>query len=318
MSVLKQQERTPIEVIHEFVTGVDDGTIRRDLADDCVLSFYRRTVRGPAAVTGFLRTRVTNHYKHENFEEAAPPSLGQEIILRERFATVFERSRRRLYKQNEEEKSTALHLHPDSDDEEVPATHTVLLTTPPRPSSYALDTIKYVEAIGMLNRRERFVYGGVDLGESSTVHLTLGYRRHRLSGSGVQYIEICLAVYDRGSISRNQHTQATTSIPFPRRDSARCNTTTDDEAEEAGPLPTRRGVCRTLFTEENDTEEEQEQFPQVGAGETPQDEANSPVGPLPSVVIPICSRYPLRKRHQTTNDNETTSKRTPGQSRLRF
>jgi len=76
-------EMTPLEVVHEFIRGVDDGTIRRDLAEDCILNFYSRNVRGAKDITGFMRTQVTRRYKHEAFDEAASPSIGDEVLLQD-------------------------------------------------------------------------------------------------------------------------------------------------------------------------------------------------------------------------------------------
>ncbi|XP_016976736.1 cell cycle negative regulator roughex [Drosophila rhopaloa] len=333
MSSPERQEGTPLEVIHEFVAGVDNGTVRRDLAEDCILSFCSRNVRGDSAITGFLRTQVTNRYMHERFDEAAAPSIATEIILRERFGRSFDRARRRLYEQKERERSTTMHLRPESDDDEVvERMFPVLLVTPPRASSYALHTLKYVEAIGLLKSRSHNTHsdGGLDLGESCTVHLTLGYRRTQLPGRNVRSIEICLVVYDRGptSLNRSSLLPQPSRIPARQRVIGRCNPTTDDEAEEAPPPTTRRGVRRTLFTEENTEEEEaedevsqvaQEQPPQP-AEEAPQEEANvdAVVPVLPLLDTPTCSNYTPRKRHQTANGNEVTPKRTPGQQRLRF
>ncbi|KAH8368428.1 hypothetical protein KR084_011434, partial [Drosophila pseudotakahashii] len=331
---------TPLEVVHEFVKGVDDGTVRRDLAEDCILNFYSRNVRGIRAITAFLRSQLTNRYQHEGFDEAAPPSIGDELLLHERFGRAFDRERRRIYEQKEREKTTTLHLRPDSDDEDVTEQHPVAQITPPRPSSYALNSLIYVEAIGQLNSRGELGYGGIELGESCAVHLTLGYRTTQLPGSRVRGIEICLAVYDRGltSLKRSTLVAPPSARSIPRRGNARCNPSTDDECDDTISPPTsRRGVRRTLFTEESAEEEKEEEDPDPGTAveqeqparqaetpETPQEEANTPVDNPRSSEIATCSSssssssYTPRKRQQTANGNEVAPKRTPGPQRMRF
>ncbi|XP_016931678.2 cell cycle negative regulator roughex [Drosophila suzukii] len=344
MNIPGDHEMTPLEVVHEFIRGVDDGTIRRDLAEDCILNFYSRNVRGAKDITGFMRTQVTRRYKHEAFDEAACPSVGDEVLLQERFSRSFDRERRRIYEQKERDKTTTnLHLRAESDDESGPPEFPMFLITPPRPSSYPMDSLKYVEAVGRLRKRDNG-YGGMDLGESSAVHLTLGYRSTQLPGSRMRGIEICLAVYDRGlrgSLNRSTLEAPPTAISIQRRGNARHNPSTDDEADDALPPPTsRRWVRRTLFTEENAEEEdeapdpnsdavapataglEQEQPGARPAEEAPQEEANTDVNSPRSSEDPACSSstssYTPRKRQQPTNGNEVAPKRTPGPQRMRF
>nr|AAL29208.1 RUX [Drosophila teissieri] len=334
MNAPEEHNKTPLEVIHEFVKGVGDGTVRRDLAEDCILSYYSRNVRGAKAITGFLRTQLTTRYKHERFEEAARVAKGDELLLQARFGRSFDAARRRIYEEKERVGATTLHLHAESDDEGMHEEFSTSLITPPRPSSYNLNALKYVESCGLLNRRDEHVYGGLDLGESCAVHLTLGYRRTQLPGGQVSGFEICLAVYDRGltTLNRSTLTAPPFGISFPRRANARCNPSTDDEAdaEEDSPPPTsRRGVRRTLFTEENTQEEEdrdpdpipeveQEQPAPQQAEEAAREAVNIPVDlPTPPETT-NCSSYTPRKRLQTTHGNEVPPKRTPGRQRMRF
>ncbi|XP_037724743.1 cell cycle negative regulator roughex [Drosophila subpulchrella] len=348
MNTSGDHEMTPLEVVHEFIRGVEDGTVRRDLAEDCILNFYSRNVRGAKDISGFLRTQVTRRYKHEGFDEAACPSIGDEVLLQERFGRSFDRERRRIYEQKERDKTTTnLHLRAESDEESGPHAFRMSLITPPRPSSYPMDSLKYVEAVGRLRKRDN-CYGGMELGESSAVHLTLGYRMTQLASSRVRGIEICLAVYDRGlrgSLNRSTLEAPPTAISIQRRGNARHNPSTDDEADDALSPPTsRRGVRRTLFTEENAEDEEEapntnpddvasavagleQEQPAQQAEEAPLEEASTDVNsPRPSEV-PSCSSsstststssYTPRKRQQPTNGNEVAPKRTPGPQRMRF
>ncbi|XP_017009007.2 cell cycle negative regulator roughex [Drosophila takahashii] len=327
MNIPEQHAGTPLEVVHEFVKGVDDGTVRRDLAEDCILNFYSRNVRGVRAITGFLRSQLTNRYQHAGFDEAAAPSIGDELLLQERFGRAFDRERRRIYEQKEHEWTTTLHLRPESDDEEVIEQHPIAQITPPRPSSYALHSLKYVEAIGQLKRRGVLSYGGLDLGESCTVHLTLGYRTTQLPGSQVRGIEICLAVYDRGLTSLKRSTLAAppSARSLPRRGNGRCNPSTDDEGEDLpSPPSSRRGVRRTLFTEENAEEEEDPDPNPAVQQEQPARQVETPERPQEEVISTLDSPrssgsiYTPRKRQQPANGNEVAPKRTPGPQRMRF
>ncbi|EDV45972.1 cell cycle negative regulator roughex [Drosophila erecta] len=339
MNAPEEHKETPLEVIHEFIKGVDDGTLRRDLAEDCILSYYSRNVRGAKAITGFLRTQVTRRYRHENFEEAARLAKGDEILLQARFGRSFDAERRRIYEEKALEGATTMHLHAESDDEEVNEEFSTSLITPPRPSSYNLNSLKYVEACGLLNRRDEYVYGGLDMGESCAVHLTLGYRSTRLPSGQVSGFEICLVVYDRGltSLKRSTLNEPKSAICYPRRPNARYNPSTDDEGdaeEDLPPATSRRGVRRTLFTEENTQEGEdddgdpdpdptpipevEQEQPAPQQAEAAREAVNTPVDlPTPSETA-NCSSYTPRKRLQTTNGNEVPPKRTPGPQRMRF
>ncbi|EDX02449.1 cell cycle negative regulator roughex [Drosophila yakuba] len=332
MNAPEAHKKTPLEVIHEFIKGVDDGTIRRDLAEDCILSYYSRNVRGAKAITGFLRAQLTTRYKHDNFEEAERVAKGDELLLQARFGRSFDAARRRIYEEKERDSATTLHLHAESDDEGANEEFSTSLITPPRPSSYNLKSLKYVESCGLLNRRDEHVYGGLDLGETCAVHLTLGYRRTQLPGGQVSGFEICLAVYDRGLTNLNRSTLAPPQfgISLPRR--SRCNETTDDEAdaeEDSQPPTSRRGVRRTLFTEENTQEEgdrdpepipevEQEQPAPQDAEESAREAVNIVVDLPTPLEMTSYSSYTPRKRLQTTNGNEVPPKRTPGRQRMRF
>ncbi|XP_017064098.1 cell cycle negative regulator roughex [Drosophila eugracilis] len=340
MSLPEELEKTPLAVLHGFIKAVDDGTIRSELAEDCILNFYSRNVRGPKAITGFLRTQVTNRYQHEGFAEAAPPTIGTEILLAERFGRSFDRERRRIYEAKEQEKSTTLHLRPESDDEEVSEEFPISYITPPRASSYPMNTLKFVESIGLLKSLGGPLFGGIDLGESCMVHLTLGYRSTNPAGRQMPAIEICLAVYDRGLTSLNRSTLvASQPTSFLRRGGDRFNPTTDDEGDETSLPPlSRRGVRRTLFTEENaegegaedadpvpvsDTDSdvdrvvEQEQTTRLPEG-THQEEANTPIESPRTTKISNSIGYTPRKRFQATSGNEVPPKRTPAAQRMRF
>nr|AAL29211.1 RUX [Drosophila orena] len=343
MNPPEEHKGTPLGVIHEFIKGVDDGTICRDLGEDCILSYYSRNVRGAKAITGFLRTQVTRSYRHANFEKASLLAKADEILLQARFGKAFDDERRRIYSKTRFDRTTNMHLHAESDDEEVNKEFSTTLITPPRPSSYNLNTLVYVEACGLLNRRDDYEYGGLDLGESCAVHLTLGYRSTWLNGGQVSGFEICLAIYDRCLNSLNR----STLVPPPavdcgRRANARYNPTTDDEGdseEDFPPATFRRGVRRTLFTEENTQEGEdgdgdgdgdsdgdpdpipeveQEQPAPQQAEETAREAVNTAVDlPTPSETT-NSSSYTPRKRMQTINGNEVPPKRTPGPQRMRF
>ncbi|KAI8034046.1 cell cycle negative regulator roughex [Drosophila gunungcola] len=327
---------TPLEVIHEFIAGVDNGTLRSDLAEDCLLNFCSRSVPGGPAATGFLRSQLTHRYRHDRFDVAAPSLPDFELSLFERFGRSFDRMRRRLYDQRERVRapttttsttSTTLHLRPESgdDDDELPGERT-LPVTPPRPSSHGLSTLKFLEAIGLLNSCSPNYSrdGGVDLGEFCTVHLVLGYRHVQMPARHVRDIEICLVVYECYPVDI---LSPTARPPLRQRANGRCNPTTDDEAEGAPPppAPTRRrmrGVRRTLFGEERREED-------VGGRQLTQEQSARTAEDAPQEVeeeeivftlSEIGSSHILtpRKRHQTTSGNEMTPKKTTGQKRLRF
>ncbi|KAH8409112.1 hypothetical protein KR009_007621, partial [Drosophila setifemur] len=347
-----QEPPSPRDIILEFVAALDNGSVRSELADDCILNFFGRHVRGVSAVMGYVRSQLLGRFQHERFDEAQVVSEANELLLRERFARSFDQVRRRLLEQKEAERSTTMHLRAESDDEELPSRYPVQLVTPPRPSSHPMDQLLFVEACGVLESlRDGNFFGGLDLGDSLQVHLTLGYRHIPLPIS--RGVEVCLAVYERYPLTMSR----STLVPPPtieqlraqrgRGSNARRNPQTDDEETEE-VIPPRRGVRRTLFAagagedaeppENLGVEQQQEQQPAEQALTGPESTITSSTSTsmaslaaaagaaasaesnIPIIISSSSSggSHSARKRHQTSSGTEMEAKRTPGRNRMRF
>lgn len=251
----------------QFVTSVDTGSVRSELAEDCIFSFFGRHVRGVNAIMGYVRTQLLGRFQHERFDRAQIVSQGHELILKERFGRSFDVVRRRIYEQKERERATTLHLRAESDDdEEVPSRYPVQLVTPPRASSHSMDQLTFVEACGVLESlRDSNFSGGLDLGDLVPMHLTLGYRLTPLVLGSLPAVEICLAIYEKYPLKLNR----STLVPPPTVEEifgigrlrnttlAPANPQTDDEGEEV-PQAKTLSVRRILFADGADEEGDEE------------------------------------------------------------
>ncbi|XP_068158880.1 cell cycle negative regulator roughex [Drosophila tropicalis] len=242
------EQSTPSSIIQRFIQSANDGNVRTELAEDCQLNFFGRHISGIDSVTGYMRTQLMGRYKHASFREAQPCDPADEVILKERFARIFDRTRRRLHQQKERVRATTLHLLADSDDEEVVGRGSTLvpshLVTPPRPSMHNMELLTYIQAKGMLESIHGSDDGGVDLGDSRQVLLTLAYRREHSD-------EIYLALYEKFRQLRQKSTRAP---PTPRAIQLRRHWTDTEEQEPTTTtiMPQPRGVRRLLFVSGSD------------------------------------------------------------------
>uniref|UniRef100_A0A6P4EUY7 Cell cycle negative regulator roughex-like isoform X1 n=2 Tax=Drosophila rhopaloa TaxID=1041015 RepID=A0A6P4EUY7_DRORH len=169
---------TPLSVIHGFVKAVENGSICKELAQECILYVFGHNIQGVSKATRYLSAEIKNVFEHEHFEEACFLREGLEIIMKERFARTFDIERRKTS-----------HLCMDRNVYNVPGD---ILVTPPRPANFDMDKLQFIEATGTLKRlrdsESGYTFG---IGHSAAIHLTLGYRHH---GQG---IEIYLAVYEK-------------------------------------------------------------------------------------------------------------------------
>ncbi|KAH8295964.1 hypothetical protein KR018_007258, partial [Drosophila ironensis] len=247
----------PRELVRSFVSAVDCGMVRAELGEDCIFSFFGRQVRGVAATVGYVRSQLLGRFHHVRFNEAQVVSQANELILRERFSRYFDLVRRRICEQKERERASTLHLRAESDDEELLGRCPEQLVTPPRAASQDMELLSYVEGRGVLeSQQDSHYHGGLDLGDTVHVHLTLGYRRIPGLPPRRPVTEICLMVYEKLPLKLNRSTlpQSSSSRGIRsgvrmRSSSVRGNDHTDDESDEPAPAPSpaRRGVRRTLF-----------------------------------------------------------------------
>lgn len=240
----------PLQVVLDFVSAVDSGTVRLALADDCLISFLGCECRGIFAAATYLRD-VATRIRHAGFKEAAEVRPGPEVIIKERFRRFFDRRRRRLYEQKERQRATTMHLRLETDDEVLPGRLPHQLVTPPRPASFDMDQLKYVEANGELR------LGGTNIFDCDKVHLTLGYRQAPLSHSQERRIEICLAVYER------YHMPLKRAMLQPR--DGHCNVTEgafqnglDDQVSGERPVDGKQEQLEELEISQDSVEECQE------------------------------------------------------------
>ncbi|ALC48246.1 rux, partial [Drosophila busckii] len=239
---------TPIEVVKQVVASVEAGDVRSLLAEICVFNFLGRNVCSATEVTGWVRTQVTNRFKHQQFESATLCDLRQEVHLKERFGSSFGRQQYRPKLKHELPSSLKLHIDTDDDDDsdEIGAVVdplALVLKTPPRggdaSSSHVL--VQYVMATGVLKACHKADDGGICVGPLIPVELTVGYRNNPL--------EVCLIVYDK----HDRYLGAALKRRGAR--SHRRHANTDDEAgEDEQPPP--RTVRRTLFINEVDLDDD--------------------------------------------------------------
>ncbi|XP_022227398.2 cell cycle negative regulator roughex [Drosophila obscura] len=329
---------SPSEIVQNFIVGVDTGLVRADLADDCILSLFGRHIRGVVGVTGFIRTQIFNRFKHIGFEEARPCTLSKEVVIKERFGRSFDRVRRRIHEQKERDRANAdggrrPAVGEVEEDVDVLPRSSPHLVTPPRPARHVMDMLQYIEARGVMedvegNRND----GGIQLGDSQHVLLTLGYRQTPTASLSLRDIEICLAVYEDYRTFPRQRPRGSAAITS--------NPLSDDEAEEpAASSQLRsnlRSVRRTLFAraeseepEQNPLEDSAEPVPTEPSPSSSQSQCESqgpvPVPPTPPMPpaedgVPempaTSSGYTTRKRQQQ-RETEVAAKR-PGRYGLRF
>ncbi|KAH8338066.1 hypothetical protein KR059_004808, partial [Drosophila kikkawai] len=325
-------EITPLEVVQEFVAAANSGSIGRELADDCVISFFGRHSRGSAVSAGYFRVFISSRYQHEGFEKATFVSPAKVENLKLRFMRSFSWARRRMVEEQKvqkvQQRATSLHLRAESDDEDEqppPSRCTAELVTPPRPVSQGLDQVKFVAAKGVLKSLSAdYSDNDLDFGHTRTIRLTLGYRQVPLAFGQGRHIDICLAVYEKYSSA------SSSSVAVPRRGSAaRCNPPTDDEAEDDSDH--RNGARRTLFAEadneDNAEAEQDEPEPEPRQEEEEPSLEHTPArvevntqeeSALEETPPPSIRSCTPRKRHIASSGGEVKPKRTPRLNRLRF
>ncbi|XP_023178605.1 cell cycle negative regulator roughex [Drosophila hydei] len=276
----------PSQLLRRFLQCMDDGQIRRELSDDCILSLLGRNVKGIGSVTSYLRTQIIGRFNHMDFLNAQRCTESEELLLKERFARSFQVLRSRL----KEPKilPTSVHLRAESDEEEEQAaiaTCTNQLITPPRASTPANSTelMDFITASGSLQASHKQNDGGIELGENCRVSLTLGYRCNSLVCINESSIDICLIVYEKLK-PRTPGMQRHWRIRSPR------NVLTDDESE----VPAPRSVRRTLFS--NDCDE---------------DSVQSEIDDNPSPLLP-------RKRQHKADSSMRKTKRSTVLGGMRF
>ncbi|KAH8317296.1 hypothetical protein KR074_002240, partial [Drosophila pseudoananassae] len=257
----------PLDIMTQFVTSMDAGSMCSELAEDCIFNFFGRHVRGVTSIMRYVRSQLLGMFHHHEFHNAQIVSLPHELLLQERFGRSFDAVRRRIYEQKEREPATTLHLRAESDDEEVPRTYSVGLATPPRPSSHSMSELTFIEACGILKSVSNSRFPGIlDLDEVVPLHLTLGYRPTPFVLENRRTIEICLVVYEKYPLKLNRSTleplpraEEIIGIGRQRNNSFACdNPQTDDEGEEV-PQAKSRNVRRILFANGSGEEQDEEE-----------------------------------------------------------
>ncbi|TDG43592.1 hypothetical protein AWZ03_009988 [Drosophila navojoa] len=234
------------QLFRRFLQCMEDGQIRRELSDDCILSFPGRCLKGAGPVSSYLRAQLVGRYNHIEFLNARQCNESEESALKDRFRRSFQSQRDRF--KAPEVLPTSMHLRAESD-EEVEEEETASgscanqLITPPR-SCVSADTIEVMHCItasGSLQASHDHSDGGIELSENCQMSLTLGYRDTTLVDKDHTSTDICLIVYEKV----NSMTPVVQRHSRMRR--AR-NVLTDDEGE----VPAPRSVRRTLFSNTSD------------------------------------------------------------------
>ncbi|XP_017087407.2 cell cycle negative regulator roughex [Drosophila bipectinata] len=262
---------SPHDILTEFVTSMDSGAMRSELADDCIFQFFGRHVRGATSIMGYVRSQLLGIFHHERFVNTQIVSQAHELILKETFGRSFDAVRRRIYEQKEQDRATTLHLRAESDDEEVPSSNpiNVQLVTPPRASSVSMDQLTFIEACGVLKRLEKGTFsGGIIRGDRVPLHLTLGYRLTPFVFQNRRIIEICLAVYEKYPLKLNRSTlepmpgvEEIFGVRRQRSNSFTSATSETDDEDEVVPqarVPQGLSACRILFAKGSDKETDEE------------------------------------------------------------
>lgn len=279
--------------MRHFVECLEAGDLRRELAEDCMVSLFARSTKGLAAVMGFVRTQIAGRFKHLGFQEACVCDESHKKYLNDRFGHSLEMLRSRLKTQKKLTRSTTWLSRAESFEDIAanaePVTPPNQLVTPPRSvisttTDGNTDAMHYIEAVGVLDPISDPVDGDFSLDDPYQVKLTLGYRGGPPTYKGELAIEFCLIVYEKyKNRARTPSLQRQQRLRSPR------NVCTDDEGDEPAP----RSVRRILFT----------------SGDCEQ------VADLEPIVTP---NLVLTRKRPHNNDSNVKSKRAVRLSRLRF
>lgn len=226
---------------------MEDGQIRRELSDDCILSFLGRTVKGAGPVSSYLRAQLVGRYNHMEFLDVRQCNESEESALKERFRRSFQMLRSRF--KHPEVLPTSMHLRAESDEEveekeeTANASFAKQLVTPPRSSAPAdsIELMHCITASGSLHASHKHNDGGIEISENCQMSLTLGYRGNILAYEDDSSRDICLIVYEKVRLR-------TSAVQRPSRMRSARNVLTDDEGE----VPAPRSVRRTLFSNTSD------------------------------------------------------------------
>ncbi|XP_034481454.1 cell cycle negative regulator roughex [Drosophila innubila] len=252
---MEEHEATPTKMMRRFVECVDEGDMRRELSEGCILNIFARCVKGVAAVSGFMRTQLTGRYKHLDFKNANLCDASQELILNNRYERSFQVLRRRLNAKRSpglEDVAPGLHQRAESDDDADSAAKVTDLKQLATPTKLSAESIKlqYIESIGVLEAHEHSVDddGGISFESPCKVKLTLGY--HRIGDSLMP--DICLVIYEKFSSRTRARTWR--SLRQVHTDDEEAGEVEGERERESGE-PATRSVRRALFSSGADCEE---------------------------------------------------------------
>ncbi|KAL7743049.1 hypothetical protein ACLKA6_005795 [Drosophila palustris] len=261
-----EAEASPSKLMRRFVECVDEGDVRRELAEDCILNIFARCVKGVAAVTGYMRTQITGRYKHLEFKNANVCDTTLQMTLSNRYGRSFEVLRRRLNAKRSPGVVPERNLRAESDDDADAGnvTNPKQLATPTKPaSSTTKASMQYIESIGVLEaaQQEDSDDGGMSIESPCKIKLTLGYRSTTS--------DICLIIYEKLPTTNRARPQTGRCLPGR-------HVHTDDEEGEEPAAP--RSVRRALFASDADCEATEESAKSIGSiGSALQSDAdNSP------------------------------------------
>ncbi|KAH8415421.1 hypothetical protein KR222_011084 [Zaprionus bogoriensis] len=249
---------SPTQILRRLLECIESGDdLRRELADDCIVSVLARSTRGLSAVTSFVRTQISGRFRHVDFQDARTCDAVQVEYLKERFGHSLGALQKRI-KAAKKLNCPAPGLTRAGSVEELlkadaeqTGSPTNPFVTPPRsvlpsvPVGTGTDTIHYIESVGVLHPVDAAMDGGFWLGEPCQVKLTLGYRCEPPAYKGELVPEFCLIVYEK----LKHRTQTPSLQRQPRLRSPR-RVHTDDEGDESAPAPASsasRNVRRLLF-----------------------------------------------------------------------
>ncbi|XP_017872019.1 PREDICTED: cell cycle negative regulator roughex [Drosophila arizonae] len=239
------------QLFRRFLQCMEDGQIRRELSDDCILSFLGRCVKGAGPVSSYMRAQLVGRYNHMEFLDARQCNESEESALKERFRRSFQLLRSRF--KQPEVLPTSMHLRAESDEEVEEEEETASascvkqLVTPPRSSAPAdgIELMQCITASGSLQASHKHSDGGIELSENCKMSLTLGYRGNTLGHKDDTSSDICLIVYEKVRLR-------TPAVQRHSRMRSARNVLTDDEGE----VPAPRSVRRTLFSNTDDCDED--------------------------------------------------------------
>ncbi|XP_030381012.1 cell cycle negative regulator roughex [Scaptodrosophila lebanonensis] len=309
-------------IMQNYLQDVESGAIRSTLAPEVILNVFGRSVKGASSVTGFMRTQITNRYKHVGFDEATNCHQDVAAEMNSRFGRALHTVRRLREQKAREKMPSSLRLRADSDEEDLSIIElSSRLATPPRNES-----LNYVEGIGRLEATHSNDDGGIDIGDSQPTRLTLG---HRASPRSTTH-EICLVVYEKvppGSPVTGTRTSTSAGPAAARRQRPWPvgNEHTDDESVEAPETLIRRqprsSVRRTLFTSTDLDQHNQPLSAEPSVSLSSPLPILPPVDPL-AIPPPPAPRPGLgltpRKRPHNENSPKRDPKRPSGRGGMRF